>query len=781
MEGIGEISSSSLQPFARAFETAYAGFDGEPTSKLKLATSAEKANQPNPAAASELWAVRMSSKSGLALAVPNVQPVALTMQPFSTELVSGTVEVTTFDSMLNPTTAPSIFNGIAPDEWMQSFLFALDSLLSPSSAPVIAQLPALDPATNGFTPFERLIAAKGAIAKCLADRVVFVAKPEHEQGTDWQGDPAAQDRFRQSLLENLSRAYTTSVIMQTQIEMSQIGEAEKDVMVQPRFYGALPPHALSKDPNAPSSALTISTAKLALPEPGAPVQLALTWAISVKEPERDGFLDLKRDYRIGFLEHGIEVDADGEGAVGPNETRGYKHSSWLRFIITEDQAQPGQPDPLLNYALPAARVPVPRHEFPPTPTIASQNAKGHPWKAGQDASIAEIITAALRWDYTLTVAERELSDAQDFLRVILGYNLPGLGSEIGRYAAPDPLFAALAQFTTAYRSLSPLLPQLQVGARPTVDLSRLTEILAGLAENITNALVSPDKREAPSDAPKPFTDTYDVAFLPARDALDETKQAEFYLTVYARTDSRSHPVIWPTINGQTREPEVIPVTRHGSIDGLWEQAKYPCSIPGNGKLPQLELAWKNFNIIERQTVRPQAQIFRNAGLAENVPGMMTNPKLVYRTPLITGSRLVPYLDVVQAIDVQLDTDLPTSLSKILAPFLAVGATIGAALTFRVKVGYEYALSTDSQGNPLVAAIPILLVDGVELNDQAGLDRFVEHMDDQIAAWMREFDANNEVRRWITLTIDAFTNLNQTDLPLVRLTSVRIPLDKAVGN
>jgi hypothetical protein len=32
-----------------------------------------------------------------------------------------------------------------------------------------------------------------------------------------------------------------------------------------------------------------------------------------------------------------------------------------------------------------------------------------------------------------------------------------------------------------------------------------------------------------------------------------------------------------------------------------------------------------------------------------------------------------------------------------------------------------------------------------------------------------------VRRWITLTIDAFTNLNQTDLPLVRLACIRIPL------
>ena len=117
----------------------------------------------------------------------------------------------------------------------------------------------------------------------------------------------------------------------------------------------------------------------------------MTWAISVKEPEKDGFLDLKRDYRIGFLEHGIEVDADGAGAVDPNETRGYERSSWLRFIMTEDQAQPGQPDPLLNYDLRGVRVPVPLHEFPPTPTIASQRAKGHPLMAGQDAPVGDII------------------------------------------------------------------------------------------------------------------------------------------------------------------------------------------------------------------------------------------------------------------------------------------------------------------------------------------------------------------------------------------------------
>ena len=250
MEDMGDNTPLSLQPFAEAFETAYAGFDGEPASKLKLAASAEKARQPGQADASELWAVRMSSKSGIALAAPKVHPVAFTMRPLSTELVSGTVEVTTYDAMLNPTTAAHAFNGIALDEWMRSFLFALDALLSPSSAPVIAQLPAPDPATNGFTPFERLMAAKGAIANGLACRLVPVALPVTGQVAEWRGDlTAAQDKFKQSLLENLSRAYTTSVIMQTQMAMSQIGEAEKDVKVQPRFYGALPPHAPSKAPD----------------------------------------------------------------------------------------------------------------------------------------------------------------------------------------------------------------------------------------------------------------------------------------------------------------------------------------------------------------------------------------------------------------------------------------------------------------------------------------------------------------------------------------------------
>ena len=137
--------------------------------------------------------------------------------------------------------------------------------------------------------------------------------------------------------------------------------------------------------------------------------------------------------------------------------------------------------------------------------------------------------------------------------------------------------------------------------------------------------------------------------------------------------------------GSATNRKIIPVTRHGLMEGLWEQAKYPCSTPGNGKLTQIELTWEHLDIRERQTVRPQTQIFRNAGLAENVPGMMTNPDLVYRTPLITGSRLVPYLDVAQAIDVQLDTDLTTSLRKILAPFLAVGTTIGAALKFKLRL------------------------------------------------------------------------------------------------
>jgi hypothetical protein len=574
-----------------------------------------------------------------------MNPVTFTMEPVSTTLVSGTVDVTTYDANLQPTTASHIFNGIALDDWMRAFLFAVDSLLSPGSAPVIAGLPAPDPATNSAPPFERLMAAKKALAKHLATRVVPVFQSETGQATGWQGDLAsARDKFEQLLLQELSQAYTNSV----------------------------------------------------------------------------------------------------------------------------------------------------GHEFPPTPMIASQNAEGDPRPAKPTDPIRTIIQGALEWDYTLTVAERELEDEQDDLWLMLSYNLPDSGghthSQTYDAVAPAPqsaLFASLAQFTIAYQSLSGLLPQLQVGAKPTAGLQKLAEILAGLAENVSGALetltggqeVALDTADpsAPDDAPVSFTDIYVVEFLHALDTQSP------YLTVYAKVKSAADTVIWPTIAWMTDPPSGwttgtpdtgLPVRQYGVMEGLWKQARYDLLAAPTAKL---RLKWQGFSMLDRQTVRPQVQVLRNAHLAERVHGMITNPALVYRTPLVTAPRLVPYVCVSQTIDVPFTTDLPTTLTQILTPFFDADTSIGTGRKFKVEIGYEYALSTHSQDKPLVVTNAILLVDGLELGGSSSVSvgQFAEQVSAQIEAWMNAVGTDNTVPRWITLAISLFANLNQTELPLISLACVRI--------
>jgi hypothetical protein len=1056
----------SLKAFAQAFEEAYAGFDGQTATKLKVTVRAEKTNHPTQIGPIELWAVRMSSTSGIALSLPAAVPaVAFTMEPVSTELSTGTVDVTTYDSALEGTTTSRTFNGIALDDWMSAFLVAMDSLLSPSSAPVLARLSATNPAI--YTPFERLMAAKEEIAKQLALRVVPVFQPETGQGTGWPGDLAsAQDKFEQTLLENLSQAYSINVIMQTQVTVSETGKAEPNLKVPPRFYGALQPRAIKtitaiapgnpaaitsaahglstgdsifvagsnstplidgvqtvtvlspdtfsvavdvtaagttafwqnyKEPIAeitsiaasnpsivtsaghglspgdkivvtgsnsiplingiqtvtvlspdtfsvavnvttagttgswqiyrkpitaitkitaqnpavvtspghglsmgasiiiagsdsnptidgyqavivqspdtftvavnvkaagtkgawqlgPGKAYTLSNSTLALPMTSDAAEQALTWTISVKHPEDDAFLDLTRDYNIGFMEHYIDLDADGNPVVDPDEPYGYVPSSWLRFVVTED--------PLLNHPLNEVSAPIPLHEFPPTPTIGSQKAESDPQQAKSGDPIGTIIEDALEWDYTLTVAERELDDEQDDLWLMISYNLDGSGgithSEVTGDAvgeAQNLLFAPLAQFTTSYRSLSALLPQLQVGAKPTANLTTLAEILAGLAENVSSALgATPSNREgafaevtdgSTDKPPKAFTDTYVVEFLHARDKLDP------YLTVYAQitspitaiaagdpaiitsvahglstgdsiviAGSNSSPkidgpqkvtvtspdtftipvnvtgagtagfwevVIWPDIAwltdqpivGTTGKPNLIPVQKYGVMSGYWVKATYEHfgSAPAD-KLPQMEIRWQKLSILDRQTVRPQVQIVRNADLADaaSVKDMITNPALVYSTPLITSSRLVPYIDVSQRIDVPFATDLPTTLTQILTPLLGADTTVGTARKFKFKAGYEYALSTPAQGEPLTASDAILLVDGLEIgNGGISVEHFANNVSDQIIAWMIAAGTNNGVQRWIPLAISLFADLDETELPLISLSCVRIVL------
>src|SRR5204863_4301073 len=105
-----------------------------------------------------------------------------------------------------------------------------------------------------------------------------------------------------------------------------------------------------------------------------------------------------------------------------------------------------------------------------------------------------------------------------------------------------------AQFTTSYASLSALIPQLQVGAKPTANLPELAAILATLAENVATALTPPptDQEVAlglfaqanGNSAPQPFTDTYVAEFLD----IESQK-----LTLYAKVQSAQDVVLWPEI------------------------------------------------------------------------------------------------------------------------------------------------------------------------------------------------------------------------------------------
>jgi hypothetical protein len=917
VEGVQDDAPVSLNAFAQAFEEAYAGFDGQAASKLKLTVRAEKTNHPTEIGPIDLWAVRMSSTSGIALSLPAAVPaVAFTMEPVSIELSTGTVDVTTYDDAVQPTTTSRTFNGIALDAWMREFLLAMDSLLSPSSAPVLAGLPAPNPATNSSTPFERLMAAKEDIAEQLALRVVPVFQPKTGQATGWQGDLAsAQDKFEQTLLEDLSQAYGINVIMQTQVTVSETGKAEPNAKVPPRFYGALQPratraitaiapanpavitsaaHGLSTGDSiiiagsdskptidgyravivqSPDTftvavnvtaagekgawqfgldrACTLSNSTLALPMALDPAQQALTWTISVKHPEDNALLDLTCDYNIGFMEHYIHLDADGNPVVDPAKPYAHVPSSWLRFVVTQD--------PLLNYPFNEVTAPIPLHGFPPTPTIASQNAEGHPQTANSGDSIGTIIKDALDWDYTLTIAEREL-DERDDLWLTIGYNLDGSGglahSEVNEDAAADPqnpLFAPLAQFTTSYRSLSELIPQLHVGAKPTSDLATLAGILAGLAENVSSALATAqsDKESVRGQLidggtdkpPRSINDTYVVEFLHARDKSDP------YLTVYAQimspitaiaantpavvtsaahglstgdsiviAGSNSTPkidgrrtvtvtspdtftvpvdvtaagttgfwqvVIWPAISwmtnlpaGPTGEPNLVPVQKYGVMNGYWVKATYEHFGPAPAeKQPQMAIKWEKLSILDRQTVRSHVQIVRNADLAENLPDMITNPALVYSTPTIRSpSHLVPSIDVSQTIDVPFAVDLPTTLTEILTPLAGAGSTIATGRIFTFKAGYEYALRTSTEGDPLVASSAILLVDGQEIgNGGVTVQGFADNVSDEIIAWMKIAGTDGGMERWITLAISLTAYLDQTRVPLISLACVRIAL------
>lgn len=677
--------------WAGQVEKTLKGFDGG-AGQIKLAqrpmSAADDAGD-----GSGLWAVRLSVTAGISVTAGQGAPVFFTMQPFSTSLQYGAVDVTTWDADLKPTTATSSAASVDPDLQAQDFLAAFDRLMAPDLAAGIARI---DGATQK-NAFATLMQGKSTIASVLSKRLIPIFTDQASGDFD-----EATIQFEQSLLAQLSNAYATAAVAQVPLAVSVTGTAEGGAALPPRLFGGL---ATTPADGAPP--YTLTSPKLALDGRIAPW---LTFLATVKEPDTAVRIDLQPKWTVSYIEHDFEVS---------EKAFGYLPSGWLKFVV------PDTTTPSLNVPLGDVDIPVPLRRYPALPVMVSQVAAPPPDSppgsglAAGDDPIQDAIRKALRWPLTLTIGKAEQA-GQDDLWVTSTFNHPinWAPAETAGPGPMTPLTQALVRFQAGFTSIAPLLPLLE-GTDPKAG--KLIDVLVKLIGDVVTALLPPPAG---------------LAEMPAVEKLiwvlryADVKQGK--LTVFGRLDpaGASTPLLFPVINGvqpgplQPANPNVAPDSQP------WQMTTYTFaqSVPKT-----LVMAISDLDVLIDQTVIGSAHVDRNVDLGG---GGRVDPRLIYQTPEIFFSNvLVPYTEVTQTLGPMQAGPVADMLTSVLKPFVGAGIATGQRRTVRVAIAYNYPLVSTAGTAPLMATIPVLLNAGSPLTDDPA--PIAQALADALATWARQ--------------------------------------------
>jgi hypothetical protein len=668
-----------LVTWARQVEQALKAFDGG-SGEIKLAHRPSSSAGDAAADVPGLWAVRLSASAGIAVAAGSGGRAFFTMEPFSTSLQYGSVDVTTWDEHLQPATAASSPASVDPDLLARGFLSSFDRLMAPDLAAGIAR----HGGSVHANAFDAIMGHKAEVARLLSGRLVPVYL---EQASGDPGEAAIQ--FEQSLLAQLSNAYATAAIVQVPLEVSVAGTAEAGSALPPRFYGGLAVKPGAPQDGSKAPPVGLNSPKLALDGASAPW---LTLLASVKEPEKAASIEIERTWTVSHIEHDIDLK---------DQHFGYVPSGWLAFVNPDPAA------PSLNVDLGTVPIPVPLRQYPALPQLVAQTAS-RDRNGGLTASagpIEDAIRKALHWPLTLTIGKPE-QFSQDDLWVTSTFNRP-LDWQPAAAAGPGPmtpLTRALVRFQAGFASLVPLLPMLE-GDDPAA--AKLVDVLVDLIGDVVSALsAGPLLAEGPGVEKLIWVLRY-------------AEVAQNKLTVFGRVDppGAATPLQFPVINLVPPDgpPQPAPAST-APDDHPWQFVTYTFPArtgDGQGGVPkQLELAVAGLDLLTTQTVIGSASVTRNADL-----GARVNPLLVYSTPEIFFSNvLAPFVEVTGTLGPMPAAPVAQMLADLLEPFTEAGTATGQQRFVRVAIAYNYPAVQAAGAEPLLATMPVLLDAGEPIGD-----------------------------------------------------------------
>jgi hypothetical protein len=757
LNAAGNTDPAALRQWAVGFEKAFANFDagnsllkvlaGSPPSKV-IATASKlglTAAGSVTSAPGDLWALKWGAEGGVAVAFGNTaprptpaqQPVYFAPLPLSTELISATVPVSSYDPGSGQQTGstPTTFSGVDMDGLARSFLQSVDGLLTPSLATAIARLDA--------GQYDKLMTAKEGLAYAISSDISWVFKDQMPVpgGQPGAGDiTSARVRFRENLLASLASDFATSVIVQMPAAVSVKNQFESGQSSKaPELFGnPSPSQSTSK---TTLNQYTISTASL----PVTPGVGHLNFLVGAVNPTTQSDLCLEFAYDVGFLDHQFQTS---------EEQFGYTPSSWLRFVVPD--TDPTGAPPVLDVPMGQLDIPIPLRAYPSPPRLVTQAAV---------ASVpgATTVTDALLADYKLQVARPRV--AQDDLHLSVEFN----GADFSLKGAADSggqLFAALANFQ-AFQTLYLQTATDAIthnGASAAQWLKDIVQLVQAVADAWQAEAPSASALGGEAGAPQiPAPYTWDFM-------LQVPDESNPNVMLLAWAGAGAPPAgAWPTIEAATGQP-----TQQANV------MQY--TLPDGPNVDEPTLTWPKLSVITVQSISATAWIVRNetlAGCGGQTQARRTNQDFVYSTASVTfASAVIPLLEVPGRLTIQaasVDDAVGRLVTQVMTPTSPV-SQVGLGL----QVEYSFVLVSGQEGQ-LQTKLPVFLArtdvttaaqppDGVETAQQ-----LADALRGALKSWYGDFHPS-DTGASLLFALTVFAANSQQ--PLARLFDIEAPISGA---
>lgn len=778
--------SSGLLPQADNKETiAYtdfaAGFESVFTTdqwQMKVGEGLRKTDQGQSNRDQQLWATRFGKEPGQGIYFDIGDSASYyAPKPVAKSLQSKKVEITDYKTGQQ---AELNFTAADLNLWFQTSLNAVDTFLAAdysSSAFILDKiLGTQDPLKDGY--LGKVLSSK----QYLADAIASTVKPVlSNSATDASSLYAASEKFRQQLLNQLGSAYQAGTV--TVFDLSNVSGAPIGSPVgPPNLYGQ-PAGEVSTD--AKNQNYTLTPAKIPLgqvsDEDGQEYEPKLAFVLTSKNISKglgesegqsgDAYVPLDLNYQITHLEFDrTEV----KGITG-----GYVQSRWMQFVLGPYDYKLGNESsniPIVNRALPtppsvqkqvAAYDPDTteitdlvkwdygyEYEYQYAPGDAVQSSIELNYRVEDNAQLSNQILFNMAVENSGALDDLIISDTifeqfksqnqalTDKARVrsvksshcwkILDnnkrYHIEKIGDQL-RVSVDDPdLFAALAQFVSAYpdiledfnqylRKIDAETPDENTIEQATKAVSTFEQYINNIAEDYALS-INADESLLKSTVPEMVRITFEIILDSTAEGYARTDIIGLQIdgidaTWSPATDSQSNgtisngiitlPAPAVEINNKEYKTVVVNPPPAGVILAYTYQLRSDESqyLSYQEALAQQKrtVVLPNIDVLAYQNAWSEIFVQRNKILfpIEDITRISTTPYFIYTTPVVKFSDpIVPQLNYEQ-FPLSNNPDTVAALESALNEFfkaLFTGGTGSTTADITLSGNYSYLIASD---------------------------------------------------------------------------------------